>query len=51
MNQIYFEDKKVIEQIEMTTNTNESLMEEEVSTLSVQSKEEKDVYRTIANKH
>ena len=31
------------------TNTNESVMEDENSTISI--KGEKDVYRTIANKH
>ena len=38
MNQIYFQDKKIIEQIEMASTQNESVMEDESSTMSVQSK-------------
>lgn len=52
MNQIYFEDKKIIEQIEMA-NTNESVMEDEGSTMNSKSKNSSgdDVYLSIANKH
>lgn len=53
MNQIYFEDKKIIEQLEIP-NPNESVMEDEGASMNTKSKTSTggdDVYLSIANKH